>query len=67
MNEYGLHYLLNSSDIDLESFTYMEIGKIHKDSLNWERRRRDSGVIGLSEIPPLNNRLEAKANVKEVA
>ena len=34
-----LRTVLSSSDNDLETFDYMEIGKKHRDSLNWEHRR----------------------------
>ena len=51
--ENGLQYLLNDSESDLDSFGYMEIGKVHRDRLNWERRGRTPKAREAEKIAPL--------------
>lgn len=49
-----IYNLINSSESDLDMFTYMEIGKIHRDSLNWEWRRKRPRVNDDLEITPFH-------------
>lgn len=51
--ENQLHDLLNTSESDLESFEYMEIGIIHRDALSAESHREIPRSYGLLRLMPL--------------